>query len=87
MATRPHRIRARLRRQPFLPIRVFVSDGSYYDVRHPGLMVVNRTAVVIGLGLGDDQLPETLTDIDPVHITHIEPIDGKRARAKKRSGK
>ena len=84
---RPDRIRACLRRQPFQPIRVFVSDGSYYDVRHPGLMVVSRTAVVIGPGVGDDQLPETLADIDPAHITHIEPIDGKRTRAKKRSGK
>ena len=32
---RPQQIRAHLGRQPFVPIRVFLTDGSWYDVRAP----------------------------------------------------
>ena len=83
---RPDRIRAHLRKQPFQPIRVFVSDGSYYDVGHPELMLVARTGVVIALASGDDRIPDIVADLDPMHVTRIEPIDGKKPKAKKRRG-
>jgi len=73
---RADEIRAHLRKQPFRPIRVFISDGSYYDVRHPELMLVTRTEVVIAMDAGDDQIPERSAYCDPVHITRIEPING-----------
>ncbi len=76
---RPDEISAHLRRQPFQPIRVVVSDGSSYDVRHPEMMFVTRREVVIGLDVGDDRIPERSAYCDPMHITQIEPIDGETA--------
>jgi len=76
---RPDEIREHLRKQPFQPIRVIVSDGSHYDVRHPEFMFVTRTEIVIGLG-GDDALPERKAYVDPIHITRIEPLPNGRAR-------
>ena len=73
---RPDEIRAHLHKRPFQPIRIFVSDGSSYDVRHPEMMFVTRREVVIGLDAGDDRIPERSAYCDPVHITRIEPIDG-----------
>jgi hypothetical protein len=35
-------ILARLRKQPFEPLRIFMSDGSNYEVRHPEPMFVLR---------------------------------------------
>ncbi|MBI4718309.1 MAG: hypothetical protein HY763_10925 [Planctomycetes bacterium] len=77
---RLNEIRARLHRQPFVPVRVFVSDGSHYDVRHPDFMLLSHMEVVIGLDPGADRFPERNAYIDPVHITRIEPINGERPR-------
>jgi len=76
---RPTDIRAHVRRQPFRPIRIYLSDGSEYDVRHPEMMLVTRTEVVICLDLGEHDLPENAVYCDPVHITRIQPIDGEEA--------
>ena len=82
---RPNEIRAHLKREPFRAIRIYISDGASYDVRHPELMMVTRTEIVIGLDTGDDEIPERSVYCDPVHITRIEPLNGnKRKRAPKR---
>ena len=73
-------IRAHVRKQPFQPIRVFISDGSFYDVLHHDFMLIGRTEVVIGLASDPDDFPKQKAFIDPVHITRIEPINGKRSR-------
>ena len=77
---RPDEIRAHLHKQPFQPIRVFVSDGSHYDVLHHDFMLVSRSEVIIGLSADPDEIPDKNAYLDPVHITRIEPINGKRSR-------
>jgi hypothetical protein len=74
---RPDEIRTHLRRQPFRPIRVYLSDGSHYDVRHPELALVSRMDVVIAIDPGNDDVPERSVYCDPVHVTRIEPINGQ----------
>ena len=73
---RPDQIRAHLRKQPFRPIRLYVSDGSSYEVHHPELALVTRAEVVIALDPGDDEIPEQSVYCNPVHITRIEPLNG-----------
>jgi len=80
MTMRPTDIVAHLRKQPFRPVRVYISDGSSYDVRHPEMMMVVRTAVVIGLKSNGVDPYDRFAYCDPVHITRIEPINGKRAK-------
>ena len=75
---RPDEIRKHLRRQPFRPFRLFLSNGLSYDVRHPELMYVSRTEVVIALELGEDDMPERSAYCDPIHITNIEPLNDRR---------
>ena len=60
---------------------MFLSDGSHYDVRHPDLMLVSRSEVVIGLDAGADRMAERNAYLDPIHITSIGPINEKRGRA------
>ena len=82
---RPEAIRAHLRKEPFRPIRVYLSDGSSYDVGHPEMMLVTRIDVVIALDSGDDELPERSVYCDPIHITRIELLNGaKRKRSAKK---
>lgn len=77
---RPNDIIAHLRKRPFHPVRVFISDGKSYDVRHPEMMMVGHTEVVIGVANGKSGPFERLAYCDPIHITRIEPLPGKRAR-------
>lgn len=73
---RPEEIRSHLRRQPFQPFRVYLSNGMSYDVRQPELMAVGRRDVVIAIEVGEDDLPERFAYCDPMHVTNIEPLDG-----------
>lgn len=80
---RPNDLRDHLRKQPFEPFRLFLSNGVWYDVRHPEMMFVGRTEVVIATELGEGDLPAEFAYCDPIHITHIEPLDGAKGGRRK----
>ena len=61
-------------RRPFEGLRLYVSDGAIYEVRHTERMVVTRTLVHMALSPGKDGVPERSAYCDPVHITRIEPL-------------
>jgi hypothetical protein len=44
---RPDAIRELLRKQPFRPFRVYVSDGATYDVAHPEAARVQAMMLII----------------------------------------
>ena len=71
---------AHLRRQPFAPFRIFMSDGSSYEVRHPELAMVRRREIVLALPQIRDRVVERFAYCDPLHITRIEPIDSSVAQ-------
>lgn len=73
---RPDDINALLRRKPFQPFRVHLSNGQIYDVRHPEQAIVTRNTMVVGLP-GPD-LPETTYDhfalVTLLHINNVESL-------------
>ena len=78
---RPRQIQDHLRKQPFVPFRLFLSDGSFYDVRHPEMAAVSRAEVVVGLDADDGDVADRFAYCDPIHVVKIEPLDGnKRGR-------
>jgi len=74
---RPDEIRAHVRKQPFVPFRVFLSDGSHYDVLHHDFMLVGRREVIVGIAESADKFPQRNAHLDPMHITRIKQINGK----------
>ena len=76
----PETLREQLRKQPFQPFRVYLSDGSRYEIRHPEMMAVSRRDVAIGLDSKNGELSERLALCDPLHVVRVEPINGKRAK-------
>jgi hypothetical protein len=44
----PEALRAELRRQPFMPLRIHLTDGKSYDVRHPEMVLVKQRELYIG---------------------------------------
>ncbi|UCF33546.1 MAG: hypothetical protein JSV78_14560 [Phycisphaerales bacterium] len=73
---RADEIRSHVRKQPFRPFRLYLTDGASYEVHHPELIYVSRREVVVALEFGEDDMPERSAYCDPMHITHIEPLDG-----------
>jgi hypothetical protein len=63
-----------LRRQPFRPFRLHLSDGSAYDVRHPELALVTLTEVAVAIPAVSGNVPERMIYCDPFHITRVEPL-------------
>ena len=76
----PGQVLIHLRRRPFRPFRVHISDGSQYDVHHPENAVVTRTDIAIAIEPLEDDLPQRLIHCDPLHITRIEPLPEKNGR-------
>ena len=73
---RPEDFRDYLRKQPFRPFRVTLTDGRTYEVHHPELAMVGRSTVIIGLARPNE--PEPVFDrhvtVSLLHIMQIESI-------------
>jgi len=82
----PFEIKSQLRTRPFQGIRIYISDGESYEVTHPDMVLVTTSIVQIALPPLDRHGIPTggSVYVDPVHVTRIQPLNGKR-RATRRS--
>ncbi|MFW5681568.1 MAG: hypothetical protein ACOC1G_01050 [Phycisphaeraceae bacterium] len=77
-------LRERLRRQPFKPFRVHLSDGKSYDVLHPEMMLLTKSWVSIAIydeTPDRDAVPDRDVHISPMHITSTEDLPEKQSAA------
>ena len=74
---RPEDVREFLRRQPFRPFRLTLTDGRTYDVMHPDLAMVGRSWVQVGLARPGDpeNIAERLISVSLLDIMQIEPLE------------
>jgi hypothetical protein len=75
---RPEDVRQFLRQEPFRAFRVTLTDGRTYDVRHPELVALGRSSLVIGFPRPDDPLPayDDYIVVSLLHVMQLQPIDG-----------
>ena len=73
---RPDDILDMLRRQPFLPFRLYLSNGTTYDIRHPEIALVTRAAIVIGIP--GTASPEDYPDRFAIVAHPLDAAFGKR---------
>ncbi len=64
----------KLRRQPFRPLRVYMSDGSAYDIPEPYYAAINVTELHIGVEPDETGIPTRTVYCDTRHVTRIEPL-------------
>ena len=76
----PETIQNHLLHQPFEPFRVCLSDGAAYEVQRPGMVLVLQQEVIIALPKPGEQLPRHAVSCDLLHITRIEPVNGRGAK-------
>jgi hypothetical protein len=72
----PDAVLKALRQRPFIPFRLYVSDGALFEVRHPDLVLVAPGYIIIGMPPAYPQ-PATIERHEVValqHVTRLEPI-------------
>ncbi len=67
----------KVRDRPFEAFRIHISDGTAYDVKHPEQIIVGRRSSHVGLGVGEGPF-QKIAVVSNIHITRIEPLDGKK---------
>ena len=78
-----------IRTRPFVPLRLHMTDGTAYDIRHPDNIMVLRGRVDVGRGADPhtgvidavDHL--SLLHIVRVEMRHEQPIGGSNGTAPK----
>lgn len=63
-----------LSRRPFQPVRLTLSSGQNFEIRHPETALLTRTSILIGVDAADDGVPSEFKIISLLHVTSIEPI-------------
>jgi len=71
---RPDDIRELLRRHPFRPFRLILTNNAVHEVHHRDFALVSRSLVQIGFPSGEEESPseERLIGIALVHIVQYE---------------
>jgi hypothetical protein len=68
-----------LSRRPFQPVKLTLSSGDSYEIRHPEMALLTRTSLLIGVDLAADGVPAEFKILSLLHVTAIEPLAGRAA--------
>jgi hypothetical protein len=66
--------REMLARRPFQPVKIILSSGQAYEIRHPEVAMLTRTSLLVGTDLADDGIPAEFKILSLLQVTAIEPI-------------
>ncbi|MFL5244887.1 MAG: hypothetical protein ACJ8FY_22525 [Gemmataceae bacterium] len=68
-------IQSRLREKPFRPLRIIVSEGLRYDIRHPDLVFVGSRDIMVGSPSAENPtVYDKVTRVALVHIVALEDL-------------
>ncbi len=68
-----------LSRRPFKPVRLVLSSGQSYEIRHPEMALLTRTDILVGIDETDEGVPAEFKIVLLLHVTAIEPIETSSA--------
>ncbi len=69
----PEVLRNEIRRQPFVPLRLHLTDGKVYDIRHPEMVLIKQREVYVGR----DTAPGSgvAAECDLVSLLHVARVE------------
>jgi len=66
--------REMLARRPFQPVRLTMSSGESFEIRHPEMALLTRTSLLVGVDVADHDVPAEFKILSLLHVTAIEPL-------------
>ncbi len=81
---RPEDVHEHVAAQPFKPFRIFMSDGTTFDIRHPELCLIGCSSLHVAIpDRKRSWMADRVSHCALIHVTRIEPINGRNDRAPK----
>lgn len=71
--------REMLARRPFQPVKIAMSSGQTFEIRHPETAFLTRTSLLIGVDVADDGIPQEFKILSLLHVTSMEPLGNQAA--------
>ena len=71
--------REMLARRPFQPVKVTLSSGESFEIRHPEMALLTRTSLLVGVDIADDGVPAEFKILSLLHVASIEPLTPRAA--------
>jgi hypothetical protein len=68
-----------LGRRPFQPVKLTLSSGQSFEIRHPEMALLTRTSLLIGTDVAEDGVPAEFKVISLLHVTSMEPLTNRAA--------
>jgi hypothetical protein len=73
----PIELQQLLRRQPFAPFRIYMADGSSYDVRRMEMCMVGLATATVGFpSSADSTLYDRTMILSLRQVVRVEPLEG-----------
>jgi hypothetical protein len=72
-------LKAILTRRPFEPMRVKTSNGEVFEIRHPEMASLARSAMVIVHPNPDGSPSDKVEYVSYLHIASVETLIGEKA--------
>jgi hypothetical protein len=66
-------------RRPFQPVRLTLSSGQSFEIRHPETALLTPTNILIGVDVADDGVPAEFKIVSLLHVTSMEPPTNQAA--------
>lgn len=66
-------------RQPFQPVKVTLSSGQSFEIRHPEMAMLTRTSLLIGTDISEDGVPAEFKIVSLLHVASMEPLKNQAA--------
>jgi hypothetical protein len=63
-----------IRQRPFVPLRLYMSNGRTHEVRHPETAIIGDEVVAIGVHEDEGRRPR-ITLLSLININEIQPIE------------
>jgi hypothetical protein len=72
----PQEVRDFLKAAPFVPFRVYTSDGQSFDIKHPEMAFVTRLMLYVGKPVTDPtkDIPTRADSVSMLHVVRLEPL-------------
>jgi hypothetical protein len=71
-----------IRTRPFVPLRLHLTDGTVYDIRHPDNIMVLRGRVDVGRGADPDTgVVDRVDHLSLLHVVRVEMLHEHQAGA------
>ena len=71
--------REMLGRRPFQPVKLTLSSGQAFEIRHPEMAMLTRTSILIGTDVDAEGVPAEFKIISLLHVASMEPLTNQAA--------